>query len=100
MIADLDKFEGNIDFETFIEAISSKLGDRESRTGIEKIFQLFDDNGTGTVDFRNLKRVARELGETMTDDEIREMIERADTDGDGEISLEDFYNIMVKGTPK
>lgn len=35
-------------------------------------------------------------GETMSDDELREMIERADSDGDGEISFEDFYTIMTK----
>jgi centrin-1 len=43
-----------------------------------------------------LKRVARELGETMTDDELQEMIDEADRDGDGEISEEEFIRIMKK----
>ena len=43
-----------------------------------------------------MKRVARELGETMTDAELLEMIERADADKDGEISPEEFYSIMVR----
>jgi Ca2+-binding EF-hand superfamily protein len=47
---------------------------------------------------RNLKRVAKELGETMTDAELAEMIERADTDNDGEISPDEFYAIMTKKT--
>eukprot|EP00743_Colponemidia_sp_Colp-15_P002048 GILK01002222.1.p1 GENE.GILK01002222.1~~GILK01002222.1.p1 ORF type:complete len:184 (-),score=36.22 GILK01002222.1:186-698(-) len=99
MIADLDK-EGNapIDFEEFLDAITAKLGDKETRDGIGKIFSLFDDDHTGSISLRNLKRVAKELGETMTEDELREMIERADSDGDGEISLEDFYTIMTKKT--
>ena len=33
---------------------------------------------------RNLRRVARELGETMSEDEIRAMVDEFDTDGDGE----------------
>ena len=97
MITDQDRQDSNIDSDTFIEAKSNKLGDRESRASIENIFALFDDNGIGTIDFRNQERVACELGETMIDDELREMIQRANTDGDGEISLEDFYKIIVKG---
>ena len=45
-----------------------------------------------------MKRVAKELGETMTDAELMEMIERADTDQDGEISPDEFYAIMTKKT--
>ena len=73
-------------------------GDKESRDGIQKIFALFDEDKTGTITIKNLKRVAKELGETMTEEELREMIERADSNGDGEISFEDFYTIMTKKT--
>jgi len=34
----------------------------------------------------------------VIDAELLEMIERADTDGDGEISPEEFYAIMTKKT--
>jgi Ca2+-binding EF-hand superfamily protein len=47
---------------------------------------------------KNLRRVAKELGETMDDSELLEMIERADSDGDGLVTLDDFYNIMTKKT--
>lgn len=51
------------------------------------MFQLFDDDNSGKISHRNLKRVAHELGETMTDAELLEMIDRADTDGDGYVVL-------------
>ena len=99
MIADLDRDgQGHIDFDEFLDAITSKLGDKETRAGIAKIFALFDDDKTNTVNIKNLTRVAKELGETMTNEELREMIERADSNGDGEISLDDFYTIMTKKT--
>ena len=61
-----------------------------------KAFRLFDDDTTGKISLKNLKRVARELGETMNDDELQEMIDEADRDGDGEISEEEFIRIMKK----
>jgi Ca2+-binding EF-hand superfamily protein len=36
----------------------------------------------GKISFKNLKRVAKELGENMTDEELQEMIEEADRDGE------------------
>ena len=95
MIADLENEGPAIDFETFLRAITEKLGDKETRNGIRKIFELFDDDGSGSINLNNLKRVSKELGETMTNDELKEMLERAASDG-SEITFEDFYNIMTK----
>ena len=97
MIADLENQGPSIDFETFLDAITSKLGDKETKEGISKIFALFDDDESGTINLTNLKRVARELGETMTAEELEEMLSRAATNGE-EITFEDFYNIMTKKT--
>ena len=70
--------------------------ERDPLEEIRKAFRLFDDDETGRISIKNLRRVAKELGETMTDDELQEMIDEADRDGDGEISEEDFIRIMKK----
>lgn len=62
---------------------------------IRRVFKLFDDDETGRISFRNLKRVARELGENMTDEELQEMINKADLDGDGEVNEDEFMRIMT-----
>ena len=72
------------------------MSEKDSREEILKAFRLFDDDEKGKISFRNLKRVAKELGETMTDEELAEMIEEADRDGDGEINEEEFLRIMKK----
>jgi len=61
-----------------------------------KQFQLFDDDKTGRITFQNLKRVAKELGEDITDEELVDMIDVADGDGDGEVNKEEFLLFMKK----
>jgi centrin-1 len=97
MIADIDKDgNGTIDFEEFLAMMTAKMGERDSREEIMKAFRLFDDDETGKISFKNLKRVAKELGENMTDDELQEMIDEADRDGDNEVNEEEFFRIMKK----
>merc|ERR1712199_9740 len=68
----------------------------DSREDIEKVFKLFDDDNTNKISFRNLARVAEELGETIDDEELQDMINQADRDGDGQINIDEFYRIMKK----
>ena len=99
MIAELDTHENanGINFEQFLNAITDKLGNKETRDGIFRIFQLFDEEKNGSVNIHNLRRVAKELGETMSPQELQEMLERAASNGE-QITFEDFYFIMTKKT--
>lgn len=71
-------------------------GEKDTHAEILKAFRLFDDDDKGKITFQDLKRVAKELGENLTDEELMEMIEEADRDGDGAISKDDFMRIMKK----
>lgn len=43
-----------------------------------------------------MKRVAKDLGEKVDDEVLDEMIKSVDTDLDGKVSFDDFYNAMTK----
>merc|ERR1712216_947294 len=72
MIADIDKDgSGTIDFDEFLQMMTAKMSEKDSREEILKAFRLFDDDETGKISLKNLKRVAKELGENMTDEELQ-----------------------------
>ncbi|XP_066582989.1 uncharacterized protein [Prorops nasuta] len=97
LIADIDPDStGKLSFDEFLNVMSSKMAEKDSKEEILKAFRLFDDDETGKITLKNLKRVAKELGENLTDEELQEMIDEADRDGDGEISQDEFLRIMKK----
>ena len=99
MINDIDKNQsGTIDFDEFIDMMTAKMSDKDTREDHKKVFDLFlgDDEKADKIELKHLKRVAKELNENMSEDELNEMITRADTDRDGKVSFDEFYNIMTK----
>lgn len=73
-----------ITYENFFQAVGEMIVNRDPLEEIRRAFRLFDDDGTGKITLRNLRRVAKELGENLTDDELRAMIDEFDLDEDGE----------------
>lgn len=43
-----------------------------------------------------MKNIAKQLGENLTDEELQEMIDEADMDGDGEVNEAEFFRMMKK----
>merc|ERR1711931_34187 len=87
---------GSIDFNDFLKIMSQKMNERDPKDEILKAFKLFDDDQTGKISFKNLKAIAKQLGENLTDEELQEMIDEADMDGDGEVNESEFLRMMKK----
>lgn len=78
--------------------VSDRYASRDPEEEIRKAFQLFDDDHTGRITLKNMKRVARELGENLSEEELQAMIDEFDRDQDGEISNDEFMYIMKQST--
>ena len=53
-----------------IYEVSERILARDPLDEIKRAFQLFDDDNTGKISLRNLRRVARDLGDKLDDDEL------------------------------
>ena len=97
MLADLDADgNGSIDFGEWLSLMTKRVNDKDTRVNINKIFALYDDERTGFISVKNLRRVAEDLGETINDAELDELIQRADIDQDGLVSEDEFYQIVTR----
>eukprot|EP00997_Jenningsia_sp_PLL12_P009184 NODE_6098_length_531_cov_66.026971_g5341_i0.p1 GENE.NODE_6098_length_531_cov_66.026971_g5341_i0~~NODE_6098_length_531_cov_66.026971_g5341_i0.p1 ORF type:complete len:112 (+),score=47.07 NODE_6098_length_531_cov_66.026971_g5341_i0:33-338(+) len=97
MIKSIDTDEnGLIEYPEFEKMMKAKMSTKDSPEEIMKAFSLFDQDKTGKISFANLKAVAKMLGENPGDDVLQEMIAEADEDRDGEISFQEFKNVMMQ----
>jgi Ca2+-binding EF-hand superfamily protein len=67
---------------------------QDSRENINRIFALFDDEKTGFISIKSLRRAVNDLGLDYQEADLLEMVKRADEDGDGFISQEEFYRLI------
>ncbi|XP_070807882.1 centrin-2-like [Pituophis catenifer annectens] len=97
VVAEVDKEgAGKIGFDAFYSVMAQKMSEIDSKEDILKAFKLFVDKDSGRIAFKNLKQIAAEIGENLTDEELQEMINEADLDGDGEVAEQEFLKVMKR----
>ncbi|XP_074646395.1 uncharacterized protein LOC141902522 [Tubulanus polymorphus] len=84
---------GTIDFNEFLVMMNKKMHtDQEAE--MYNVFRVFDKNKDGKISVDELYGVLVKLGENITYDEAKEMIDEADTDRDGFVNYTEFKAIL------
>ncbi|EON66831.1 hypothetical protein W97_06233 [Coniosporium apollinis CBS 100218] len=79
----------------FQSIMAARIQARDPAEEILRAFTLFDVDNKGKISLADLKRVARELGEGLQEEELVAMIEEFDMDGDGCIGRDEFVGICL-----
>lgn len=79
---------GSVDFEEFLQMMVKKTSNTNPQDELKDAFKVFDKNGDGFISSEELKSVMEHLGETLTPEELEEMIREADLDGDGQVNYD------------
>lgn len=66
---------GLLSQDEFTRTMTEYILQRDPLEEIRRAFQLFDDDGTGKISIKNLRRVAKELGEVLEEEELLAMID-------------------------
>ncbi|KAF9974190.1 hypothetical protein BGZ73_002443 [Actinomortierella ambigua] len=89
-----DSTQARIRLDDFMKIMAPQMSALYDDMEIDRVFQLFDTSGKGSIDIQDLRRISKELGIVMKDQELREMVEEADKDGDQRVSRGEFARIM------
>lgn len=66
---------GLLSQDEFTRVMTEYILQRDPLEEIRRAFKLFDDDNTGKISIKNLRRVAKELGEVLEEEELRAMID-------------------------
>ena len=84
-----------ISFDELVDEINNILGDKKSKRGIKKFFDIFNGKpNSDKITFDTLKKISEELGENMSDEDLEYMLFKASENGN-EITFKEFYDIMT-----
>jgi centrin-1 len=78
--------------------MTPRLLEGDSKENIDRIFALFDTEKTGFISVKDLRRIAHDIGGDISEQDLEDMIKRADKDLDGLVSRDEFFE-LVSGVP-
>ena len=83
--------------QAFGQVAAQRIVARDPQEEIDRAFDLFDAEQKGFIDLEDLRRVARELGETgLEEEELRAMIDEFDPEGKGGVDRTAFLGICLQ----
>merc|ERR1712107_69255 len=87
--------EGDVDYDEFLKLMEKKILSYDPKEEMTRAFGYFCEEGKTSITVKDLRRVADELGDTISDEELKGLIKSATKKDDAtKITLEDFLKVM------
>ena len=85
---------GGIKIDDVLNIINNKIGNINNEKGMKNIFELLKENSDDKyLSLNKMKELANSFGMDVTDEEIKNMLEKASESGNG-LTFEEFFKIM------
>lgn len=85
---------GVIEYSEFVVA-SMNEKNLLNNSKLQTAFKMFDKDGGGSISIDEIKQVLS-FGQNLDEEVIAQIIKQVDANGDGEISYEEFAEMMLK----
>lgn len=85
---------GTIELDEFFVMMEKELKRTETEEDLRGAFKVFDRNGDELISINELRHILDDLGEDLSDEEIKDMMSEADIDGDGYVNYEGIFTFV------
>merc|ERR1711970_792143 len=85
-------FEPSVD--EVAEMVKEKMSNKDPVEEMQKAFKLYDTEGKGKITVKDMERVAKELGENLSHEELQGILDESDRDGSGTLTEDEFIRVM------
>ncbi len=99
IISDIDTEEiGGISFKEFIKIMTDQTRpcDEDTEESYERVFSYFDPENKGYVTKDDIQKVCMELNETLTDQELEDIMKKLDPETGDKCSFKSFHKNMLE----
>ena len=103
IIADLDSDEsGGISFNEFLKIMTDQTRpcDEDTEDDYERIFAVFDADERGYITKEDIEKIAMELNENLSDEELTAIMEKLDPEETGKVDFKTFHKNMQEAISK
>jgi len=75
--------------------MSDKMNTVNDEDMIRMAFRVLDKDGSGTISAKSFTHLMTHIGDKLSNEEVEEMINEADKDGDGVLNYEEFVKMLT-----
>lgn len=87
--------DGFVDLSEFVALNTKGVDSAATLNDLRSAFQMFDADGNGSISAQELHNVLGRLGENCSMADCHSMISGVDSDGDGQVSFDEFLAMMI-----
>jgi centrin-3 len=85
-----------LSLDDFLPFIVEKLSNRDLSDSLQISFNCFDKDAKGFIVMSDLKRVCKEINETVSDEDLDMMMAHIDKDGGGSVTVDEWITVMAE----
>ena len=86
---------GEIDFEEFCRLMVRQMEQNQPAEELVEVFKIFDKDGNGQIDWYDLGVAFKEIGERVSDEDLKAMIDEHDIDKDKALNFNEFIKMLL-----